>query len=95
MKNYQEKVLIVNGDDIAVTNYLEGFPKLIWSGIGRFDKDIKGERKHFSCRILVLELLGSSLSIFFDDFNHKFSLKTVLLLGIKMVRREIASKFLD
>lgn len=63
----------------------DGFPRFIWSGIGNFERTIKGERKCLYCHILVIEQLGVSLSTMFDDMAHKFTLKTVLLLATQMI----------
>lgn len=38
--------------------------------------------------VLVLELLGKSLEGLFQDNNAQFSLKTVCMLAIQMVRKE-------
>jgi hypothetical protein len=69
-----------------LTDFLEGFPRFVWSGIGNFERTIQGERKCLYCHILVTELLGFSLSTMYDDLNHKFTLKMVLLLAVQMVR---------
>lgn len=43
-----------------------------------------GEQGEF--RVLVIELMGPSLAKLFSQCNHKFTLKTTLMIGIQMVR---------
>jgi len=53
-----------------------GIPKLIWYGQD-LDKDYN---------ILILELLGPTLDHFFNICSQRFSLKTVLMLAIDVLR---------
>jgi len=43
--------------------------------------------------LIVMELKGSNLYDLFENFNRKFSLKTVVLIGLNLVKLEL-SKFL-
>lgn len=53
----------------------KGIPAIHWFGI-------VGEH-----RMLVMDLLGSSLEDLFDKCGGKFSAKTVLMIGIRLVKR--------
>jgi len=81
------KYLDIEGEIYQQLSGKKGFPRLFWSGIAKFERLIKGEKKALNCRILVLELLGTSLGHMFSDLHHNFSLQTVLLLSIQMLDR--------
>lgn len=51
-----------------------GIPKLLWYGT---------EKEY---NIMIMEHLGYNLEDLFNKCNRKFTLKTVLMLGIQMVR---------
>lgn len=50
-----------------------GIPEFFWFGY-------EGENA-----VLVMELLGLSIDDLFNQYNNKFSIKTVLMLAIEMV----------
>lgn len=50
-----------------------GIPKVYWWGT------------EHDYNILVMDLLGPSLDALFAKAKHRFSLKTVLMLGIQLV----------
>lgn len=54
-----------------------GIPRALWFGT---------EHQH---NALVMDLLGPSLETVHRAFNHRFSLKTVLMIGIQLVRQLI------
>ena len=61
---------------------LIGMPLFLWYGLTGYGHNA-----------LVLELLGSSLEDLFNLCNHKFTLKTVLLLADQMVCRSVIISF--
>eukprot|EP01083_Nonionella_stella_P064640 168704_1 len=52
-----------------------GIPRIYWSGISG------------KCNVMIMELLGDSLEILFTACSRKFSLKTVLLIGMQLLDR--------
>eukprot|EP01127_Copromyxa_protea_P000152 TRINITY_DN10147_c0_g1_i1.p1 TRINITY_DN10147_c0_g1~~TRINITY_DN10147_c0_g1_i1.p1 ORF type:complete len:426 (-),score=69.70 TRINITY_DN10147_c0_g1_i1:161-1417(-) len=62
-----------------------GFPECIFQGQTTFRFPESEER--LNCNVLVMSLLGPSLSDLFYQMEKKFSLKTVLMLGIQMIDR--------
>lgn len=50
-----------------------GIPRIFWSGAER------------GYRAIIMSLLGPSLEDLFDACNHKFTLKTVLMLADQLV----------
>ena len=55
-----------------------GVPWMMWAG------------KSGEFNVMVIDLLGSSLEDLFQTCNRHFSLKTVLMLGVQLVRLTIA-----
>ncbi len=52
-----------------------GFPKVYWCGTAG------------KCNVMVMELLGDSLEALYTKCGRKFSLKTILMLGIQLLDR--------
>ena len=49
--------------------YFEGFPNLLW----------KGNAGDYN--VLILDLLGQNLEQLFNQFNRRFTLRTVLMIA--------------
>jgi hypothetical protein len=58
--------------------HCEGIPRVRWSGTS-------GEGKE-QVNIVVMDLLGDSLENMFTKCGRKFSLKTVIMIGMQLVR---------
>lgn len=68
------KILAGTGTKILKSFILEGIPRVFYFG----------QEGNYNC--LVMELLGHSLEYLFDCCSRHFSIQTVSLLAIQMVR---------
>jgi len=75
LKNNNHKRLIIEFEILKVLNDCDGFPKIY--------KFVQTSSKN----LIIMELLGDSLEQLFNNYNRKFSIKTIFQIGYQMIQR--------